>query len=59
MLRSGPNAKLPDTLAGSSIQSADRWSPLIICMGLMLVVWIVFGQTLHYEFVNYDDNRLI
>jgi hypothetical protein len=23
---------------------------------LGLAVWVVFGQTLHYEFVNFDDN---
>ena len=24
-----------------------------------LIVWVVFGQTLRYEFVNYDDNQYV
>ena len=27
-----------------------------VCLALALLVWIVFGQTLGHEFVNYDDN---
>ena len=28
---------------------------LAVCGLLALAVWLVFGQTLHHEFVNYDD----
>ncbi len=28
----------------------------MICVFLAVIVWAVFGQTLRYEFVNYDDN---
>src|SRR4051794_2463641 len=24
--------------------------------GLMILIWIVFGQTLGHDFINYDDN---
>ena len=39
------------TLAGGS----EKIFSLVICLGLALAVWLVFGQTLGYEFVNYDD----
>ncbi|MCE5301985.1 MAG: tetratricopeptide repeat protein [Planctomycetaceae bacterium] len=30
-----------------------------ICGGLTLAVVLIFGQTLRYEFVNYDDNKYV
>jgi protein O-mannosyl-transferase len=36
-------------------QPHNRWLSLVICLFLALAVWAVFGQTLYYEFVNYDD----
>jgi tetratricopeptide (TPR) repeat protein len=30
-----------------------------ICLLLALAVWVVFGQTLRHEFVDYDDNRFV
>jgi tetratricopeptide (TPR) repeat protein len=35
----------------------DRWLTPAVCLFLGLAVWAVFGQTLHHEFVNYDDDR--
>lgn len=32
-----------------------RFTPAIICGLLAAIVWIVFGQTLWHDFVNYDD----
>ena len=29
---------------------------LIICVGLTAIIWIVFGQTLRHNFINFDDN---
>ncbi len=29
--------------------------PIAICIGLVALVWGVFGQTLHHQFINYDD----
>jgi tetratricopeptide (TPR) repeat protein len=34
----------------------DRWMVPGVCIFLAAIVWVVFGQTLHHEFVNYDDN---
>src|SRR5438477_2032983 len=31
----------------------------IICLLLVAIVWIVFGQTLRHEFVNYDDDQYV
>ncbi len=33
----------------------DRWRVLGICVFLGAITWLVFGQTLRYEFVNFDD----
>jgi Tfp pilus assembly protein PilF len=33
--------------------------PFSICVFLALAVWVVFGQTRHFEFVNYDDNKWV
>jgi hypothetical protein len=32
------------------------WIIAGICLGLMLAVWTIFGQTRHHGFINYDDN---
>jgi protein O-mannosyl-transferase len=37
----------------------DRRTVLVVCLFLAAMVWAVFGQTLEYEFVNYDDNLYI
>lgn len=41
------------------VRSRDRWLTAVICIFLTLAVWVVFGQTLHDKFVNYDDARCI
>jgi len=37
----------------------SRTAALLICFALAAIVWGVFGQTLRYEFVNFDDNRYV
>jgi Flp pilus assembly protein TadD len=37
----------------------DRWLVPGVCIFLAAIVWVVFGQTLRYEFVNYDDNLYV
>ena len=34
----------------------SRRATLAICFLLALAVWAVYGQTLHHDFVNYDDD---
>ena len=40
-------------------QAQDRWPAFAVCVFLALAVWAVFGQALHFKFVNYDDSRCI
>ena len=32
---------------------------IVICILLVGVVWVVFGQTLRHEFLNYDDDQYV
>ena len=34
----------------------DRWTVPGVCIFLAAIIWVVFGQTLGHEFVNYDDD---
>jgi tetratricopeptide (TPR) repeat protein len=36
-----------------------RWVTACICVCLLVLTWVVFGQTLRYDFVNYDDPRYV
>src|ERR1044071_5016846 len=45
--------------AGCPVDLADRWQVFGICIFLAALVWSVFGQTVHYGFVNYDDDVYI
>ena len=33
--------------------------PTAICIFLVILVWLVFGQTIHFGFVNYDDDLYV
>ena len=35
------------------------WVTSCICVCLFVLTWVVFGQTLRYDFVNYDDPRYV
>jgi protein O-mannosyl-transferase len=35
------------------------WIPLGICIALAGLTWLVFGQTLWHDFINYDDPRYV
>ncbi|MGH7993643.1 MAG: hypothetical protein ACREDQ_09010, partial [Limisphaerales bacterium] len=54
----GTSARPPE--AGSSpADLPDRWMVPGVCVFLAAIVWLVFGQTLGYEFVNFDDNEYV
>ncbi len=36
--------------------SNHPWITVAICAFLVAIVWLVFGQTLRHDFVNYDDD---
>ena len=35
------------------------WKLVAIALGLVGAIWIVFGQTLQYQFVNFDDGTCV
>jgi tetratricopeptide (TPR) repeat protein len=37
----------------------EVYAALAVCGFLLLAVWLVFGQTINYEFVNFDDNAYV
>src|SRR5437868_11860533 len=43
----------------SSNASSERAVTGTVCILLVGIVWIVFGQTLWHEFVNYDDDQYV
>ena len=36
-----------------------RWQSVGVCVCLAALTWIVFGQTLWHDFINYDDPRYV
>jgi cytochrome c-type biogenesis protein CcmH/NrfG len=36
--------------------SNHSWITVSICIFLLAIVWLVFGQTLGHDFINYDDD---
>jgi protein O-mannosyl-transferase len=45
--------------ATASVAPTQSWPMAAICLGLVAITWIVFGQTLGFDFVNYDDNLYV
>src|SRR5450432_424884 len=39
--------------------SSQHWLVIAICIFLGAIAWVVFGQTLGHDFVNYDDNKYV
>src|SRR5438309_928297 len=39
--------------------SRQNWAVAGICVSLVLLVFIVFGQTLGHGFINYDDDKYV
>ncbi len=42
-----------------SKKTFSRLSPVLLSIALVLMVWFVFGQTLTFDFVNYDDPQYV
>jgi protein O-mannosyl-transferase len=40
-------------------KTSRPWVIVCVCIFLAVLTWIVFGQTLRYDFVNYDDPRYV
>ena len=52
-------SKTPSTGNCPSHHHNDRLIAGVVCILLAGIVWIAFGQTLHHEFVNYDDGAYV
>src|SRR5438105_8374935 len=39
--------------------SPSFWSQLGVCAVITVLIWIIFGQTLGHDFVNYDDKTYV
>src|SRR5438309_9337189 len=39
--------------------SQSRLTQLGVCAAIVVLIWIVFGQTLGHDFVNYDDKTYV
>jgi protein O-mannosyl-transferase len=43
----------------NTARTANIWPRLGVCLVLVALIWIVFGQTLTFDFVNYDDKTYV
>ena len=50
------SAKPPST---ASKNPRERWTIFCICVALAVMTFAVYGQTLGYDFVNYDDDQYV
>ena len=48
-----------NALSAGTNGSDGRWKVLGVCLFLAAITLIVFGQTVHHDFVNYDDNAYV
>ena len=37
----------------------ERWFIAGVCIGLIALVWVVFGQTVRFPFINFDDPEYV
>src|SRR5580692_3958555 len=57
MMMTGPqNATGPAEPPAPPAGSANSWTVPGICVFLALIVFIVFGQTARFDFINFDDS---
>jgi len=49
---------MPTVLAQANLRN-DRRITIAVCIFLTAIVWVVFGQTLGHDFVNFDDDRYV
>src|SRR5437016_5120177 len=47
------------TVPAQASSRDDRGFTIAVCVFLTAIIWIVFGQTLTHDFVNFDDDRYV
>jgi len=40
-------------------RESNGWQSIAVCTVIVALIWIVFGQTLAFDFVNYDDKTYV
>lgn len=49
----------PKPVRKSAAVSSERWTVFGVCVFLAGITWLVFGQTLGFQFINFDDNEYV
>jgi tetratricopeptide (TPR) repeat protein len=44
---------------GQAARPHPLWQSVAVCIVLALAVWAVFGQTIRFAFINYDDDAIV
>ena len=52
----GRSASKDPVRSTSLSDQRKRWVTLAICLGLIVITWIVFGRARGFDFLNYDDS---
>jgi len=52
-------AKNRPGVSGSVPAQNERGKAGLVCVFLVIIVWVVFGQTLWHGFINYDDEQYV
>ncbi len=46
-------------VSSSNAPAGNPWVVIGVCVALVVLTWLVFGQTLSHDFVNYDDQEYV
>jgi len=57
-IASAASLKMP-TAPAQANSGNDRRITIAVCVFLTAIIWVVFGQTLSHDFVNFDDDRYV
>ncbi|HLW34239.1 MAG TPA: hypothetical protein VKS98_01130, partial [Chthoniobacterales bacterium] len=41
------------------MRNNERWLIAAVCVGLVALIWFVFGQTIRFPFINFDDPEYV
>ncbi len=47
------------TVPAQASSRDDRGFTIAVCIFLTAIIWLVFGQTLSHDFINFDDDRYV